>query len=227
MRRDGIWMEGIRRKETMKRRKDYGHGSRRLCRVLLAGFSVLFLALLPLGAWPMLQGGAGEELKHMETIIAMTAEPTVEEQSQNRPSGEASVTISEEQSNSLERAQEGKRLSGDEALELYLILAEAADEARTAESISEAKSAEISELKARLAKAEDETGTKAYMILDGLVGFDAGCPDYGVGLTIGTRIGNSMMIELGADYMLGDSLDDIVDFSLDDWTFRAGVGWMF
>lgn len=211
----------------MKRRKDYGHGSRRLCRVLLVGFSVLFLALLPLGAWPMLQGGAGEELRHMETITAMTAEPTVEEQSQSMLSGEASIIISEEQPNSLERAQEGKRLSGDEALELYLILAEAADEARTAESISEAKSAEISELKARLAKAEDETGTKAYMILDGLVGFEAGCPDYGVGLTIGSRIGNSMMIELGADYMLGDSLDDIVDFSLDDWTFRAGVGWMF
>ncbi len=35
------------------------------------------------------------------------------------------------------------------------------------------------------------------------------------------------MLELGVDYMLGTSLLDVLNYSIDNWTFRAGVGWMF
>ena len=52
-------------------RKDYGRGSRRPFRALLAGFFVLFLALLPLGAWPTLQEGTREDAISISEITAM------------------------------------------------------------------------------------------------------------------------------------------------------------
>ena len=206
----------------MKEGKVYGRGSGRLCRVLLALSLLLFLALPQLAAWPMLQGKEAAE----EAAIAMTEEPIAEEASQKEPSGTALKDISTEQSRSLEKAEQGKRLSGDESEELYLTLVEARDEAKAARASSEAKSAEISALKARLASAEEEAGTKAYLMLDGIVGFKDVIPQFGVGLTVGTRLGNSLMLELGADYMVG-GMDGYSQFDIDNFRFRAGVGWMF
>ncbi len=206
----------------MKEGKVYGRGSGRLCRVLLALSLLLFLALPQLAAWPMLQGKEAAE----EAAIAMTEEPIAEEASQKEPSGTALKDISTEQSRSLEKAEQGKRLSGDESEELYLTLVEARDEAKAARASSEAKSAEISALKARLASAEEEAGTKAYLMLDGIVGFKDVIPQFGVGLTVGTRLGNSLMLELGADYMIG-GMDGYNGFDIDNFQFRCGVGWMF
>lgn len=203
-------------------RKDYGRGLRRPCRVLLALSLLLFLALPQLAAWPMLQGKEAAE----ETAIATIAEPTAEEVSQKEPSGTALKGISTEQSRSLEKAEQGKRLSGNESEELYLTLVEARDEAKAARASSEAKSAEISALKARLAAAEEEAGTKAYLMLDGIVGFKDVVPQFGIGLTVGTRLGNSLMVELGADYMIG-GMDGYSQFDIDNFQFRCGVGWMF
>ena len=210
----------------MERRKVYGPGSKRLFRVLLACSLLLSSALLPLGAWPMLQAEEEEEMICTPRITVTTTELTAEEQPQSEPSGTVSKDTSEEPSRSLGKAQEGKRLSGDEALELYLAITEAADEAKAARASSEAKSAEIAELKARLAKAEEETGSKPYLMLDGIVAIDDMIPQYGVGLTVGSRIGNSLMVEVGADYMIGGN-DGYNSFSLDNFQFRAGVGWMF
>lgn len=206
----------------MKEGKVYGRGSGRLCRVLLALSLLLFLALPQLAAWPMLQGKEAAE----EAAIAMTEEPIAEEASLKEPSGTALKDISTEQSRSLEKAEQGKRLSGDESEELYLTLVEARDEAKAARASSEAKSAEISALKARLASAEEEAGTKAYLMLDGIVGFKDVIPQFGVGLTVGTRLGNSLMVELGADYMVG-GMDGYNGFDIDNFQFRCGVGWMF
>ncbi len=219
----------IRRKTEMKKRKDFGRGSGRLCRVLLAGFFVLFLALLPLAAWPMQRAEIKEEPIEIETPTAMTEKPIAEESLQNKPSGTASESISTEQSSLLTKAEEGRRLNGDESQELYFTLVEARDEAAAAREASEAKDAEITDLKARLASAEEETGTKAYLMVDGIIGFSEGIPDYGLGLTIGTRIGNSLMAELGVDYTVGmfDHGMIIKEFSLDNFEFRASVGWMF
>lgn len=206
----------------MKEGKVYGRGSGRLCRVLLALSLLLFLALPQLAAWPMLQGKEAAE----EAAIAMTEEPIAEEASQKEPSGTALKDISTEQSRSLEKAEQGKRLNGDESEELYLTLVEARDEAKAARASSEAKSAEISALKARLAAAEEEADTKAYLMLDGIVGFKDVIPQFGIGLTVGTRLGNSLMVELGADYMVG-GMDGYSQFDIDNFQFRCGVGWMF
>ena len=130
-----------------ERRKVYGPGSKRLFRALLACSLLLSSALLPLGAWPMLQAEEEEEMICTPQITVTTSELTAEEQPQSEPSGTVSKDTSEEPSRSLGKAQEGKRLSGDEALELYLAITEAADEAKAARASSEAKSAEIAELK--------------------------------------------------------------------------------
>ena len=85
-------------------------------------------------------------------------------------------------------------------------------------------------LAADLAKAMDskeKSGTRAYMMLDGILGFSEGYPSYGLGLTVGTRLGNSLMVELGADYILGANRKEVRNYSVDKWTFRAGIGWMF
>ena len=210
----------------MKGRKDYGRGSRRPCRVLLAGFSVLFLALLPLGAWPMQRAEAEEEPIAIEAPIATTEEQTAEDQSPSEHSGMTSSATSTEPSPSLEKAEAGRRLSGDESLELYLTLVEARDEAEAAREASEAKDAEIADLKARLGTAEGETGTKAYVMLDGIVGFENLIPQFGVGITLGTRLGNSLMVELGVDYEIG-GINGYNQFSIDNFQFRCGIGWMF
>ena len=210
----------------MKERKDFGRGSGRHCRVLLAGFFVLFLALLPLGAWPMWQAEKEEEPIVIETPIATTEAPTAEEQSQSEPSGMTLNSTSTEPSPSLEKAEAGRRLSGDESLELYLTLVEARDEAEAAREASEAKDAEIANLKARLGAAEDEAGTKAYVMLDGIVGFENLIPQFGVGITLGTRLGNSLMVELGADYEIG-GINGYNQVSIDNFQFRCGIGWMF
>ena len=78
------------------------------------------------------------------------------------------------------------------------------------------------------AKLDSANSTKAYLMLDGNLGFNSNLiPQYGVGLTLGTRIGKNVMLELGADYNIGGTWQDALDFGLEDWTFHAGIGWMF
>ena len=120
-----------------------------------------------------------------------------------------------------------KRLTADEADAILAELDAAKADFAALEETSKAKDSTIDDLTAENLKLKDETGTKAYLMLDGIIGFSEGYPEYGVGLTVGTRLGNSLMLELGADYMLGGNLADLMDFSIDDFTFRAGIGWMF
>ena len=167
-----------------------------------------------------------EEKIEIEVPIDTMAEQIPEEALPNESSGTASKDISTEQLSSLSKAEEGKRLNGDEATELYLAIVEARDEVKTARAAAEAKDAEIADLKSRLGAAEEETGTKAYLMLDGIVGFESGIPQIGAGVTVGTRIGNSLMVELGADYMIG-GLNGYNQFDIDNFQFRCGVGWMF
>lgn len=95
------------------------------------------------------------------------------------------------------------------------------------ELVSKEKDAVIDCLSDEMTRLKDESGTKFYLMVDAIMGFDEKMPDYGVGLTLGTRVGNSIMLEAGADYMLGSSKADLLDFSMEDLTFRAGLGWMF
>ena len=174
----------------------------------------------------MWQAEKEEEPIVIEAPIATTEAPTAEEQSQNELSGTTLNDTSTEPSPSLEKAEAGRRLNGDEALELYFTLVEARGEVKAARASSEAKSAEIADLKARLAAAEEEAGTKAYLMLDGIVGFEDLLPQFGVGVTLGTRIGSSLMLELGVDYDIG-GIDGYNEISMDNLQFRCGIGWMF
>lgn len=79
----------------------------------------------------------------------------------------------------------------------------------------------------RLAALESEAGTKFYNKLYGVVGFDKGSVAYGVGTSLGVRIGDSFMVEAGADYMLGSFAQPIYPFSVDNLRITAGFGWMF
>ena len=209
----------------------YGRGYGMLFRVLLVLSLLLLLALSPLAAWPTGQDAGKDSAQD----TAMTEERTPEGQSQSNISGTASSQSSIEQlisqrestSETEEKASEGKRLSRDESAELYYMLLEARDVAGALRDASDAKDDEIQSLKADLAKAEREAGTKPYLMLDGIVGFDDMKPEFGVGLTVGARIGNDFMVEVGADYMIG-TLDRYNNIgSLDSWEFRAGIGWMF
>ena len=187
----------------------------------------LLLASSSLWAFP----GRGEaEEPALEEPIAIAEEPTQAPEPQRTGSGEASKPTSGEPRSSLEKAQRIVDsastivVGGKSELELVLDTLEGQIEA--AEESSKAKDAEIDALRKDLAKAERESGTKAYLMLDGIVGFKDVIPQFGVGLTVGTRIGNSLMLELGADYMIG-GMDGYNGFDIDNFQFRCGVGWMF
>ena len=199
--------------------------------------SLIFLALLlasaSLWAFP---GRGGEKAAELtaEPVTVTTMEPTEEAESQKTTSGTPSETISTEpsgqQKNSLEKAvaiaDSGSFLVGSKFDELLFNLTEAQKDAAVAEKASEEKDAEIASLKKDLAKAEKETGTKAYIMFDGIIGFENMIPQFGVSASLGTRLGNSLMLEVGADYMIG-GMNGYNQFSLDNFEFRAGVGWMF
>lgn len=200
---------------------------RKLSLILLA----LLLACSSLWAFP----GRGEkEAVIVQSPTVTTTELIQEAELQKNTSGTPSEDISTEQNslqkNSLEKAVEivdsGSILIGSKYDELLFNLDAAQKDAAAAEKASAEKDREIASLKDDLAKAEKETGTKAYIMLDGILGFETGIPQFGAGLTVGTRLGNSLMVELGADYMIG-GMNGFNQFSLDNFEFRAGLGWMF
>ena len=173
----------------------------------------------------------------VEGPTATVAAGLLEEEQPSRDSGTTSsdastmpATSSPVASEAVAKAAEGDRLSAAEASALYdELVAISADVAALRQSSAE-KDEELSTLqadnaalKSDLDKAEKETGSKAYIMLEGIVGVDNLLPTYGVGLTVGARVGNSLMLQLGVDY----DINRAMDFSLDRWTFRAGIGWMF
>ena len=207
----------------------YGRGYGMLFRVLLVLSLLLLLALSPLAAWPTGQDAGKDSAQD----TAMTEERTPEGQSQSSISGTASSQSSIEQlisqrestSETEEKASEGKRLSRDESAELYYMLLEARDVAGALRDASDAKDDEIQSLKADLAKAEREAGTKPYLMLDGIVGFDDMKPEFGVGLTVGARIGDGLLLDVGAQYKLGTVNNFFITPSIENLMLSFSVGW--
>lgn len=120
-------------------------------------------------------------------------------------------------------------ISSEDKAEIENALVDARDNLAVLKEASDAKDAEIADLKEDLSVAEGAAGTRPYLMLDGIIGFENTIPTYGVGLTLGTRIGNHIMLELGADYTIGKFTApmSIKQFSIDNFEFRASVGWMF
>lgn len=199
-------------------------------------FAVLLLASFSLWAFPG-RAKAVAVSPAIETAVqeeTTAEEPIQEAEPQKMPSGTGSGAMPEEQLSSptssiakaAEIADKGGLIIGEKQKELQMVIEMLESDISVAEEASKAKDEEIVKLRDDLAKAEGETGTKAYLMLDGIVGFEAGIPQFGAGITVGTRIGNSIMVELGADYMIG-GMNGYNQFDIDNFQFRAGAGWMF
>ncbi len=183
-----------------------------MCRKSGIFLFVLLVVSFSLWAFPGRATGSPEK-----TLIGMSV-PEAPEGGQRTDSGKVLESILIKPSESL-TAQEM------EALKSELLAAKKDYEALRVTSIE--KDAVIDALSEENSRMKDESGSKAYLMVDAIVGFENALPEYGVGLTIGSRVGNSLMLEAGADYMLGSSLADLRSFSMDDLVFRAGIGWMF
>ena len=80
----------------------------------------------------------------------------------------------------------------------------------------------------RIAKLENEAKSKAYAKVNAVVGFEEKVPTWGLGGAIGVRLGDSLMIETGADYMFGTfSQMPSFDWDIDNLRITTGIGWMF
>lgn len=82
----------------------------------------------------------------------------------------------------------------------------------------------------RIAELEKATKSRAYIMAGGEVGFKNSLPTLGVSLSIGTRVGNHFMLEAGAGYEvenIKNFTSDILNTSLDNFSFSARIGWMF
>lgn len=189
---------------------------------------VLLVACCSLWAFP------GRATGSLEAKVTDTEAVGLLPEEQRTPSGTTSKEDSMESSQTLEealqKANEGNKISGEESSALLDELLAIQADARALREVSQEKDEVINGLTAdnvaltsKLEKAEKEVGSKTYLMLEGIVGVEDLEPHYGVGLTVGARIGNSLMMQLGVDYMA----NSMMDFGLDKWTFRAGVGWMF
>ena len=122
--------------------------------------------------------------------------------------------------------EQGKRLTASEVEAVLAELEAAQRDYAALRDSSEAKDEALADLAQENARLRDEAGSKAYLMLDGIVGFNESVPEFGAGITVGARIGSDLMLEAGADYMIG-GVDGVREFSLDNFQFRLGLGWMF
>ena len=185
-----------------------------MCRRLGIFLLVLLAVSFSLWAFP------GRATRSQEEAPTDTLAQEVQEEGQKTGFGEMQENISTEPSISSQIPEDVKN-------ELLRELSSVKDDLAFLEETSKAKDEVIDSLVKETSRMRDESGTKAYMMVDALIGFDEKLPEYGVGLTLGARVGNSLMLEAGVDYMLGNCMADLMDVSMEDFTFRAGVGWMF
>ena len=140
-------------------------------------YALTFLALLLASAslWAFPGRGGAEPV--IAPLPSVTMEAPIEEAaSPKMPSGTASSETSDELRSSLKAAAEiadKPVIIGGGKSELSIVLDSLEEKLETAEASREAKDAEIAELKEALADAEAETGSKAYIMADGVIGFDA------------------------------------------------------
>ena len=70
--------------------------------------------------------------------------------------------------------------------------------------------------------------SKGFVKLNGLIGFDDDMtPEYGAGLSIGFRAGKHLLLELGANYMVGSISHPFYKFSMKNLVGVVSIGWEF
>ena len=75
---------------------------------------------------------------------------------------------------------------------------------------------------------KSEKKSKGYFKVSGLFGLtDEHIPEYGAGLSIGMRAGRHMLIEFGAQMMLGNVKQPLYNFNLKKAVGVVSIGWEF
>lgn len=68
--------------------------------------------------------------------------------------------------------------------------------------------------------------SKAFARINGVMGFESNIPTLGIGGALGARLGDGLILELGANYMLGKFNEfPKLELGLDNLTMSVGIGW--
>lgn len=225
--------------------------SRRLFKVLLAGSLLALLALQPLQAWPLRSSQTEEKIK-TESSVQSTQ---LIAQTQQEPLSTLSTTSSSENMNALqdyatslkdELVKEVKKLPDSyvdkfdelvKSIELIKSIDEAEDQIASS-TVNELKdiSSQLTTIKADLAKKEGEyeevvktlkkeQSTKLFANVGLVLGFQKSAPVYGANANIGIRLGKSMTLSVGAQYMFGSFSNMVFDKNIDRLAFTGSIGW--
>ena len=225
--------------------------SRRLFKVLLACSFVALLALQPLQAWPLKSSQTEEKIKtdssaQSTQLIAQT---------QQEPLSTLSTTSSSENMSALqdyatslkdELVKEVKKLPDSyvdkfdelvKSIELIKSIDEAEDQIASS-TVNELKdiSSQLTTIKADLAKKEGEyeevvktlkkeQSTKLFANVGLVLGFQKSAPVYGANSNVGIRLGKSMTLSVGAQYMFGSFSNMVFDNNIDRLAFTGSIGW--
>lgn len=225
--------------------------SKRLFRALLVCFFVALLALQPLQAWPLRSSQTEEKIK----IDSSVQSTQLIAQTQQEPLSTLSTTSSSENMNALqdyatslkdELVKEVKKLPDSyvdkfdelvKSIELIKSIDEAEDQIASS-TVNELKdiSAQLDNIKSDLAKKEGEyeevvktlkkeQSSKFFANLGLVLGFQKSTPVYGLSTSIGLRLGKSMTISVGAQYMFGSFSKMVFDKDIDRLAFTGSIGW--
>lgn len=225
--------------------------SRRLFKVLLACSLLALLALQPLQAWPLKSSQTEEKIKTESTVQSTQ----LIAQTQQEPLSTLSTTSSSENMNALqdyatslkdELVKEVKKLPDSyvnkfdelvKSIELIKSIDEAEDQIASS-TVNELKdiSSQLTTIKADLAKKEGEyeevvktlkkeQSTKLFANVGLVLGFQKSAPVYGANANIGIRLGKSMTLSVGAQYMFGSFANMVFDSNIDRLAFTGSIGW--
>lgn len=129
----------------------------------------------------------------------------------------------------LETYAETNKISDAEYDEVKAIVETLAEKADSTADVVAEQQARISELEAKNAQLKAKAGTQAYGKLNTVIGFKEGLPEWSAGLSLGTKFGSGMILEMGANYKIGNFNGKIVDlgWNIDRLTVSASFGWTF
>lgn len=235
----------------LKRLNNSSITSRRLFKVLLAGSLLALLALQPLQAWPLKSSQTEEKIK-TESSVQNTQ---LIAQTQQEQLSTLSTTSSSENMNALqdyamslkdELVKEVKKLPDSyvdkfdelvKSIELIKSIDEAEDQIASS-TVNELKdiSSQLTTIKADLAKKEGEykevvktlkkeQSTKLFANVGLVLGFQKSAPVYGANANVGIRLGKSMTLSVGAQYMFGSFSNMVFDNNIDRLAFTGSIGW--
>lgn len=235
----------------LKRLNNSSITSRRLFKVLLAGSLLALLALQPLQAWPLKSSQTEEKIK----TDSSAQSTQLIAQIQQEPLSTLSTTSSSENMNALqdyatslkdELVKEVKKLPDSyvdkfdelvKSIELIKSIDEAEDQIASS-TVNELKdiSSQLTTIKADLAKKEGEyeevvktlkkeQSTKLFANVGLVLGFQKSAPVYGANANVGIRLGKSMTLSVGAQYMFGSFSKMVFDNNIDRLAFTGSIGW--